>query len=248
MKVCLSFDDGRSDQYTNAFQILKEFGLTASFHVTTGFIDGSFGDGCFGTNRLPMTKAQLVEMKDSGMDISSHGDKHVMNSEDYALSVDKLNEWGVGQGKIGFSVPNSAYSHDELAKFVKENKNISYVRVGRHNKCYSFLNKIRFVLYNKLHFPMCYNSFNRHNLMFSPDKYSFYSLVIRNTTRFKDLKKFLEIHSNKDCALVIMLHSVIEEPKNCWEWSMSNFKQLCQFLSESPNLKVENLQQLCEGI
>lgn len=248
MKVCLSFDDGRADQYSNAFKVLKEFGLTASFHVTTGFIDGSFVDRCFGTNRLPMTKAQLVEMKNSGMDVSSHGDKHIMESDDYALSISKLNNWGLGQKRIGFSVPNSQYNQNELSEFIKNNKNISYVRVGRHKKCYTFLNKIRFVLYNKLHFSMSYNSFNKFNLMYSLDKFSLCSLVIRNTTRFRDLKRFLEKYSHKDCTLVIMLHSITEDPKDSWEWSKGNFEQLCQFLSKSDHLKVVNLQQLCEGI
>lgn len=39
--VALTFDDGHQDFYTNAWPLLKEYQLSASLYVTTGFVDNS---------------------------------------------------------------------------------------------------------------------------------------------------------------------------------------------------------------
>jgi len=38
--VCITFDDGYADNYTNALPILKQFNLTAIFFIASGFLDG----------------------------------------------------------------------------------------------------------------------------------------------------------------------------------------------------------------
>ncbi|WP_367154470.1 polysaccharide deacetylase family protein [Methylomonas sp. HYX-M1] len=38
--VCVTFDDGYADNYNNAFPILKSFGLSATFFVASGFLNG----------------------------------------------------------------------------------------------------------------------------------------------------------------------------------------------------------------
>lgn len=38
--VCITFDDGYADNYTNALPILKKFNLTATFFIASGFLDG----------------------------------------------------------------------------------------------------------------------------------------------------------------------------------------------------------------
>lgn len=38
--VCISFDDGYADNYTNALPILQQFNLTATFFIASGFLDG----------------------------------------------------------------------------------------------------------------------------------------------------------------------------------------------------------------
>ena len=248
MKICLSFDDGRDDQYFNAYKMLKNHNLIGTFHVTTGFIDGSFVNECFGNNRKPLTINQLLEMHDNGMEISSHGDKHITNYNDFHISISKLKSWGIYKTRYGFSVPNSEYTKDTIDLFKTELKDtILYIRVGRNPRCYSFVNKIRFVLYHKLHFSKAFNSFNKNNLLPFDKGHTFYSLVVRSSTRVKDLINFIDKHSLSEYNLVIMFHSIVDKSTNKWEWNKSEFKVLCDYLeSKKDILVVTTLEKMCK--
>ena len=60
--VVVTFDDGRDNNYTNAFPILKEYGIPATMFVIPNH---STWEGY-------LTKPQLKEMAASGIDIGSH--------------------------------------------------------------------------------------------------------------------------------------------------------------------------------
>ncbi len=64
--VVLTFDDGYGDNYTAAFPLLRKYGLTGTFFVSSDLV-GSPGY---------MTWEQLSEMAASGMAIESHGATH----------------------------------------------------------------------------------------------------------------------------------------------------------------------------
>ncbi len=64
--ICLTFDDGWLGNYHHAYPILREYGLKATFFVTTRLIG----------KPLYMTWDLLREMKDAGMSIQSHGVTH----------------------------------------------------------------------------------------------------------------------------------------------------------------------------
>src|SRR5712691_6097905 len=64
--VVLTFDDGYADNYTAAFPLLRKYGLTGTFFVSSDLV-GSPGF---------MTWEQLAEMAACGMAIESHGATH----------------------------------------------------------------------------------------------------------------------------------------------------------------------------
>lgn len=234
MNICLSFDDGRIDQYTVAYPILLKYKFPATFFITTGFVDGSFKSDCFGKGRKPISAVGILDMYNSGMEIASHGDKHVMNIDDYNNSINKLKKWGIHYDKYGFSVPNSNYEVETLLDFKAKCKtNLQYIRIGRNPICYSLINKIRYLIYNTFHLFASYNRFNKNNLVNFNNGAPLYSLVIKKSTLSKDIIRFIEMHKNDSCSLIIMFHSVLKKPTNKWEWSEYHFEHLCRYLSEN---------------
>ncbi|WP_066891996.1 polysaccharide deacetylase family protein [Clostridium nigeriense] len=66
--VAITFDDGYSDNYTDAYRILKENNMKGTFFIITNNIDA---DGFY------MNSAMLKEMKEGGMGIENHTSRHI---------------------------------------------------------------------------------------------------------------------------------------------------------------------------
>jgi peptidoglycan/xylan/chitin deacetylase (PgdA/CDA1 family) len=78
--VILTFDDGYRDNYENAFPLLKERGMTATFFIVSDFIDEQRPEY--------LTWDMVREMHASGMSIESHGRNHVSlkgKDQDYLI-------------------------------------------------------------------------------------------------------------------------------------------------------------------
>ena len=242
MKVIFTFDDGRDDSYY-AYTILKKYQLRGTFFVTTGFIDGTFATDKFGIGRKPITINQLKEMFDNDMEIASHGDKHLTETEDFKISYAKLKKWGFVDNKVGFSIPNS--KAQDIKKFYEENKSlIYYIRKGRNERCYLIKNKIKYLFYKLFNAQNAFNSFNSLNVN-NIGATLFNSIVIKDYTNPKSLKNFLKIMYKKNVVVVLMFHSIVPSSRNSWEWNSGNFEELCRFIRDN---KYENctLKELME--
>jgi peptidoglycan/xylan/chitin deacetylase (PgdA/CDA1 family) len=66
--IILTFDDGYIDNYTNAFPLLKQYGMTGTFFVLTGRADAA--DSAY------LSWDMIQEMSDAGMDIQLHAREH----------------------------------------------------------------------------------------------------------------------------------------------------------------------------
>lgn len=66
--VAITFDDGYADNYTDAYRILKENKMKATFFIITNNTD---------TDSYYMNSDMLKEMKDNGMGIENHTSRHI---------------------------------------------------------------------------------------------------------------------------------------------------------------------------
>lgn len=76
--VCLTFDDGYMDNYTEAWPVLKEFGCSAHFFIVSDFVGKTFSETINGQNykREYMTEEQILSFINEGGTIGSHGADH----------------------------------------------------------------------------------------------------------------------------------------------------------------------------
>ena len=83
--IALSFDDGYTDNYTEAFPLLKKYGAKATFSVINNKIGG----------KIYMNADQLKEMQRAGMEIASHTFSHNRLEDIDPIYLD----WEIGTSK-----------------------------------------------------------------------------------------------------------------------------------------------------
>ena len=72
--ACVTFDDGRSDNYDCALPVLERFGVKVTFFIATGFLGKTFPT--FAGEYLMMTSAQVRELAALGHEIGAHTTSH----------------------------------------------------------------------------------------------------------------------------------------------------------------------------
>jgi peptidoglycan/xylan/chitin deacetylase (PgdA/CDA1 family) len=114
--VILTFDDGYRDNYDNAFPLLLEQGMTATFFIVTDFIDEGRPDY--------ITWPMVREMYAAGMSIESHGRNHVSlrgKDQDYlvwqALGSLETIEYELGVRPRFVSYPAGEYNQATIEIF-----------------------------------------------------------------------------------------------------------------------------------
>lgn len=237
--ISLSFDDGRNDFYLRAYPILKKYGLTATLHVTTGWVDGTWTPKEWKSAGMPLSKETLLFLNAEGVEISSHGDCHITEPNDSERSVRKLQDWCGIEDKLGFSIPNSELSKSQIEEFIRgyAEKKFLYIRRGRDESSYTLLSKMGYILYNLIPFQPAYNFFNRKNGNTFPlylEKYFLNSVVIKEHDKVRYLKEYLK--RNTSDWVIFMLHSILKVSDigykaDPWYWDEAKFEELCAFLA-----------------
>jgi peptidoglycan/xylan/chitin deacetylase (PgdA/CDA1 family) len=245
--ISLSFDDGREDLYRNAFPIMKKYDLVSSAHVVTGFIDGTFKPTHWHSCDGAITIEQLYEMKNLGHEISSHGDRHISEIDDFNASVDKLMAMNLAPRGVGFAVPGSKTNGVNFPGFVDHLKNHrhQYIRMGakkrkNHNAfTQRAIRKATYIL--DTHLGIFWGSYllNKNNVIDLGQRvpvHSLPSLAVHIHDNPRKWMYFIE-RMPDNTWLIIMLHGIlgVNEPhygKDIWCWSTENFESLCGYLSK----------------
>lgn len=215
--VVLTFDDGREDNYSVAYPIMKHYGLLGTIFVTTGYIDGTWQkDATWLSAEKPLTIEQLIELKNNHWEIGLHGDRHTTSLQDILISIEKMDNWIGKQEKYGFSMLNSISDKNEFEEFIVGTKDrIKYIRCGRKTNTKLIKSKILYGLYRFLGSKLAYLRFNRCNVLSKEnvDINKIYSVIIRKEDNPYMILKFIDSLPD-DSIVIFMLHSIIEKKQS----------------------------------
>ncbi|MFS1663251.1 polysaccharide deacetylase family protein [Streptococcus sp. zg-JUN1979] len=107
--VWLTFDDGNADFYTQAYPILKEYGVKATNNIITGFVEEERASN--------VTVEQMREMKEHGMSFQSHTQNHPdLSSKDSLTQAQEMTESKaylddvLAQETIALAYPSGRYN------------------------------------------------------------------------------------------------------------------------------------------
>jgi peptidoglycan/xylan/chitin deacetylase (PgdA/CDA1 family) len=110
--VGLTFDDGYADFAACAVPILRRYGFTATVYPIAGLLGGDNAWDVKGPRKPLMTARQVREVADAGMEIGSHGMRHVslISATDEELAAEIIQSRQVlqevsGQDVAGFCYP-----------------------------------------------------------------------------------------------------------------------------------------------
>ncbi len=98
--IILTFDDGYDDQFTDAFPILQQEGMTGTFFIVKNFVD----------QPLYMTSWQIGQLKAAGMEIGGHTIDHKdMATQTYDNAYKEISGGQKGRDPV-FAYPSGKYS------------------------------------------------------------------------------------------------------------------------------------------
>ena len=234
--ISFTFDDGRRDNYTYAYPVMKMNNLVGTLFCTTGYIDGSWQkDKSWHSAEKAIRICELKELQKNGWELALHGDRHTTDVNDLQCALEKMRTWGIAKGPLGFSVPNSNVENKKLKEVIDKyfESELLYIRVGRRIKIQKVLTKVLFALYTVGRMQWAYNCFNNKNLtdMKHINRECICSIVIRYGDSSDMIMKFIEQIPDDTCA-VFMFHSILPEESKYygsdpWNWSLSQFEKLC---------------------
>ena len=237
--IALTFDDGREDNFSVAFPVMKRYGMAGTVYVATGFVDGAWkGFSVLESPRRALTQEEIRFLHENGWEIGLHGDQHTTQRADYETAYEKMNRWLMNgaPGKYGFSVPNSSASDEEIDAIRAMKDKTAYIRKGRRKSNAGIVQKALYVLSYYGGFQLAYNLYNRYNTYEKRDQGRvMYSVVVKDRDQPDMILRFLD-QLPDGARVALMLHSVLpaaeaREKKSVWNWTEDRLDALCAGLA-----------------
>jgi peptidoglycan/xylan/chitin deacetylase (PgdA/CDA1 family) len=121
-KIELTFDDGYGNNFTNAFSLLKGYGLSATIFLVTDFIDKKISSESFAGkdfNKRPLTWEEIKIMDMAGIKFGSHSKTHLFLSK---APKDELEKELTGSKRrieevLGYEIDKFSYPFGSIGSF-----------------------------------------------------------------------------------------------------------------------------------
>lgn len=247
--ISLSFDDGRKDNYTLMYPIIKKYDIPVTINIATGYIEGVINPSDFDFPE-PMSVSMLSQLfHDSNVEIAGHGYMHINEKEDIIQGIEALHKmFGVEalyKGGNGFASPGSGLSmnyYHEIHNDLLE-KGFSYVRLSLRVKSHNLIRIYMRKLARITHLPYAFKVAYKETLMTTVEDDVLYSIPILSSTTTEEIISLIKYATKKNASCVLMFHSIVKdgEIRNNWDYSVDKFEKLCAFLAnerEKNHLKV----------
>lgn len=241
--VVLSFDDGRKDFYTNAFPVLKSYGLSATLNVVTGYIGRNdltrYGQGFSEC----VSWKELDEMYEYGIEIANHSSDHSNKIESVIRGAQELCAH-LNMAKVGFASPASAICKANIGEYLQISNCTSYIRSGNRARRDGLGHAAVYATNSVAKLPSLYYLYNRRNFIdcraTPPCFYPSASCNCDNDANqvLSCIDKMPDEH-----ALILLLHSILQEDERekCdsrWCNSVDELNVICRYLAEDESIRV----------
>lgn len=241
VKVILSFDDGREDNYRAAEEIMKELGIPGTFNITTGYVLNTIKDNEKPGPHKPMSLEHLKQLANIGIfEIAGHGYTHDNEIDNLIFGVKELRKLISNENMVqGVASPNSEFdlSKIEVAKETFELEGIKYLRVSNDYSKLNLFKKILRRLNRIFRIPYIYYFTNKDSIVESP-QFLMYSIPVIRDTTLDEVRYFLEkaIEYYPDSICIFMFHSILKKGEEYYDdlfsWDFDEYKKLCEYLSD----------------
>ncbi len=240
--ISLSFDDGRIDNYSILYPILKKMNMPATFNITTGYVTGKLKPG-FPSDVKPMSMDMVREVfSNSLFEIAGHGWAHLNYIDDIEkgltelkalLNTDTLTDIG-----DGFASPSSWLGHDTWQKLTQRKDNtVRYARMSLRYKSHRRLKILIRKASRVFRWPWLYRLAYQDSLMDSIPDGLIYSIPVLSSITVNELKAIVAYAVKTKKACVLMFHSIVPDGKvhDNWDYEVGKFETFCRILKELEN-------------
>lgn len=234
--ICLSFDDGRADNYSLFMNILKPLGIPATINITTGYVDGTCPEGLLPSKKKAMTVENVIDIShDSQFEIALHGDCHLNTVSDIRAGRNKLLKWlelpdsylfGLASPGSGLSIDDFVNSTDPLFKdkilYMRTSSNIT--KNGLFKK---LIRRISRVSRSSQLFRFTYGN----TIMTACPDRVIYSIPVMKQNTLEQVESIIRLAIKKKGCLTMMFHSIGDiSGEDNWTWNKDDFGKLCDYL------------------
>lgn len=249
--IVLSFDDARSDFYSRAFPILKQYGIPCTLNVITrymsdmpGYIDRA------GKHYVGGSINELQECYKSGLvEIACHGANHLNTRDDVEQNLVDLRYIGIDETIFGFASPGSGITERNknekgIWDMVEEGK-LLYVRSGISIRREGWFYSILSFMDRYVHSPKLFLYLNKRNIITAKNnlgKRVLPSVTIFSYTQLPQIKYFIEKMPDSS-TVILMLHSILRNgdewygfDRFCWDETI--FESLCAYLKSQSDIRI----------